>query len=624
MAISDLVDSIKKDLEQNGTYDRYPVRFMSMKYDEGTLNAIMQLQQQLGDVSIYSIQEILPHDDAWLNSDRFMSAIKKLNPEKSFIIVGFSEYARFLSEKEFVTMMIALLEFDVTTENIKRRIYIPCFALYSMIKKTVKQFHRRKDAYNPLLNETDVEDLPQIYFIDSHLDVGMQANEVENSSEWFSMWRNTDIDTRVPIICSSPTLAHFYKCASPDNVYNIKSIGSYQEMLQFLYGIKIPRPYKKNQEKYFKELISVIKSKNNCNIDSLICERLNTQSIDASNIYTLWKVNNTFDKWLIQNYILKNASKDSYLYKVMDAIDDLTELELLEKVYELIFELNDTSFHLERNTILYVAWRTEKDLKFTNRMCAYYSALIMKIVRRKTTLNVMKVDFEKDNEVILNNREALYETMQTEVVPYLTHYSEYERWLIIWLYRMDIIEKDQLKNLYPDLFMYVNGIEADSEPGSYKEKINKYFELYRKAKCGKASKDDYDRELLAWNENEERFYAWYMDPQIDYPEILIKKKGFNGNTYVIDAISAEYLYYIVFLLEVRGYVVETAEYAKCHLPSITEVAQAFYPQDWQSRWLKEFDHDVVHNGYYYDTPKMEKALTCIAQMIDLIIKELPV
>ena len=38
------------------------------------------------------------------------------------------------------------------------------------MKKTVKQYHRRFDAYNPFINETDIEDLPRIYFIDDHLD----------------------------------------------------------------------------------------------------------------------------------------------------------------------------------------------------------------------------------------------------------------------------------------------------------------------------------------------------------------------------------------------------------------------------------------------------------------------
>lgn len=126
--------------------------------------------------------------------DNFRKQIKSLEDNKSYVMVGFSEYTRFLSNAEFITMVIGLLETENSEINYKRRIYIPCFALFSQIQKTVKENHRRMDAYNPFLNDVNVEDLPIIYFINEALDNSGYENEINNSSEWFGMWRNPEID----------------------------------------------------------------------------------------------------------------------------------------------------------------------------------------------------------------------------------------------------------------------------------------------------------------------------------------------------------------------------------------------------------------------------------------------
>ena len=56
MSIGSLSENIKMDLEKNGSYDRYPVRFLSVRYDEKTSDTLMQLKKQLAGWS-YSILE---------------------------------------------------------------------------------------------------------------------------------------------------------------------------------------------------------------------------------------------------------------------------------------------------------------------------------------------------------------------------------------------------------------------------------------------------------------------------------------------------------------------------------------------------------------------------------------
>lgn len=163
MDISSLVELLKNDSIRDGAYDRYPVRFLSMKYEEGVSDDIIQLQIQMGGLEVFDVKDILVHDDAWVTVENFINSIKQLNQYKNHIVIGFSEYARFLGQEEFISLLISLLGVENPADNPKRRIYIPCFALYSQIKKIIRQYHRRMDAYNPLLNEMDIEDLPRIF-----------------------------------------------------------------------------------------------------------------------------------------------------------------------------------------------------------------------------------------------------------------------------------------------------------------------------------------------------------------------------------------------------------------------------------------------------------------------------
>lgn len=352
MDISSLVELLKKDSIRDGSYDRYPIRFLSMKYEEGVSDDIIQLQIQMGGLEVFDVKDILVHDDAWVTVENFINSIKQLNQYKNYIVIGFSEYARFLGQEEFISLLISLLEVENAADNPKRRIYVPCFALYSQIKKIIRQYHRRMDAYNPLLNETDVEDLPRIFFMEDSLSLEEQKNEISNSSEWFGMWRNQDIDTKRPIICSSKTLAHFYDKASPDNVYNIQRIKSYQDVLRYMYSINDLREYKKEPEEFYRQLVLLIKKMPGKDIADIILAEINAQNIDTNNVYSLWKSCNVFKRWLLQVYILHQSNEESYLYKVMEALEELTDKEFLEKIYKCIFEYQDTSLCKERKLIL--------------------------------------------------------------------------------------------------------------------------------------------------------------------------------------------------------------------------------------------------------------------------------
>ena len=616
MDISNLVNLISNDLERDGSYDRYPVRFLSIRYEKGISDEIIQLKNQLKNVKIIDVKDMLTYDDAWITVDSFRKKIYDLDQTKSFIVIGFSEYARFLSQSEFISLLISLLELENQSKNLKRRIYIFCFALYNQIKKNVEKYNRRKDAYNPLLNETDIEDLPHIFFLDNALNLDCNLNKIVNSKEWFSIWRNSDIDIKYPIICSSKTLFYFYTLACPDNVYNIQQIKTCKDILKYIYSIDNLHDYKECCDEFYSRTITLVNHLRNKEFTDIILSEVNVQKIDASNIYSLWKNSDTFKKWLIQNYVLIKGKKDSYLYKVMLLIEKLSNEEFYEKVYQSIFDFKDISLCKERCKILNSIKKIDRDISFSNKMILYYNEIIIEVIQKETNIILNEIDFNKDNKELFSKRDILKKAFQEKIVPYLTCYSIYERQLIIWLYRMQFIDDKQIKNIYTDLWQYLNCVESGNEH-KYACRFDEYFRKYRKIKLEQKETFEYEYNLEEWNKDENTFYKWYLDNQIPYPEVYLKSKKFVENVYVLDGVGAEFMEYIVKLLDNKGYCVESVNYGKCHLPSITSVAKKFYPEIYE--WIYEYDNNVIHGGTYRSVHNIEKALSTIELLIDKII-----
>lgn len=617
MEIDSLIDAVKKDLNRDGAYDRYPIRFLSIKYEDETANNIIKLQMNLENVDIYDIKDLLSHEDAWITPDRLCNAVHNLETNKSFIVVGFSEYARFLSEVDFITIINNLLLLENPADVQKRRIYIPCFALYSQVKKIVKQYHKRLDSYNPLINETDIEDLPRIYFINSDLDIDIKSNEIVSSLEWFGLWRNSEITTNKPIICSSKALSFFYSQASPDNIYNIQQIKTYQDALKYMYFIDNLRPYEKEKDEFFRQLLSIVKSKRNVALSRIILNRLNAQTINEKNIYILWKYADTFDRWLVQNYILLNTTSDSYIYQVMFSLDDLSISSLVEAIYKQIFEGRSIEHVEERQRIINTIFKNESDISFTDRMVSYYKKYVIGIVRKKTSIALDDLDFTNDSEVLADKKDVLKEAFVEELYPYLTPYSAYERRLIIWLYRLGAVEDSLLNKMYPQLSYYLTGFEGDAEPEDFNFKFSEYFDIYRKCRLAKYDSAKYDENIGKWNSNENEFFTWYLNTKIEYPEMYIKKNNINEQIYVIDGVGAEFFGYIVKLLETRGVLVEKKAFTKAHIPSITSVAKEYY--SFNNEWITDYDEKVIHGGTYYHTDNIEKSLRIIENIIDKIV-----
>lgn len=624
MEISELKDKLSEDFNRIGSYDRYPVRFFSMSFDENTSNSIIDINKYVKkasyskDCEIIDFKDWLRHDDAWITKEMALYRLNRLEKSKNYIVVGLSEYARFLSNAEFITVIEALLEIENDSFNQKRRIYFPCLALYSQVIKTVNTIYRRKDIFNPFLNKTLVEDLPRIYFVQEDLISSKFLNIISNSKEWFGLWRDSNIDIKKPIICLSKTLLHFYGKACPDNVYNIKAITNYPELLKSIYSIDMVMPHETKPEEFYAKFVKLIHDNQGKSLNELILKELNTLEITEKTVSFLWKASNEFHRWLLKNYIFLYYNKESYLYHVMIEISDMKEAEFYGISYCYIFKEQKKNYYQERNTILKAIYDLNKTIDFGEHLKSYYSEVLYNIIPDKCCEDIKTFDFSNDlkcKETVIMNT-GVQSEIEKHVLSYITQYSEYERRLILWLYRNNLASDENIKKIYPEFSLYLFSGETINM-NKKMAKLSGYFDIYRKCRVSTLKPEEYHEELMQWNSSENNFYEWYLDVDLLYPENVLKKNSIEDNVIVLDGVGGEYLDYIKGFLKEKGYIIDLCIYTKSHLPSITSQAKKYFSDKFE--WNREYDSKVVHGEIYYHVSNLEKSLTVIKRMIEEIL-----
>lgn len=628
MIIDEFSNLAEKDFKSDGSYNRYPVRFYSLEFNEKTENNIIEMckyiqkESPLHNCDIVDLQEWLNHDDAWLSIDIILKRIKSLDCELNYIIIGLSEYIRFLSNSEFITLVKSLLEIENPPNNQKRRIFFICFALYQEIIKIVNSHHPRINVYNPILNEMVYDKLQQVYFIKEGLYNIINENVIINTKQWFNMWRESSFSYSKPIICVSRTLYEFYYKACPDNVYNITLISTYEELLSKLYNINNIVPLKNNEIDFYNYLLKIISNKENKLIQQLILNDLNTLEISDENVIYIWRINDRYKRCLIKNYILLYFDRGTYLYTIMNEIEDCSEDEFFKLIYTSIFKNYNMKLAKERKILINKIIEMNNSIDYSDHIIKFYYKYLLAIINQYIKIDEnFKIDLNNGNTIASDDSSKivkLNEEIQEKLIPIITSSSKCERTIIIWLYINKLIDINDISGIYPELYAYVNEQSIDLLP-LQDNKLHLYFNKYKKCRLNQIESAEYIIELDKWNNSEESFYKWYLDNNLSFPEQIIKRNSIEDNIIVFDGVGGEFLGYIIYLLNYYRYNIETCLYAKSHIPSTTGQAKKYFPERY--KWYRQFDKDVIHGEMYYHISNIEQSLRVIKEMVINVINE---
>ena len=352
---------------------------------------------------------------------------------------------------------------------------------------------------------------------------------------------------------------------------------------------------------------------------NIILRELNTQVLDQNNIYLLWKSADKFRRWLIQNYFILYGNRNSYIYTVLLKIESLTLEELKEKIFQYSGTLDEENMLLERRKIINKMKAADGNVVLSEKIKVYYQNLLREIIRKQTTISIDNIDFKKDYDFSSTQVEKITIGICKSLIPLITDSSAYERKVLIWLYRAGILNRNQIERIYPAFFDYLFAIESFSPEGNEVNKFNMYFSDYRSCRTLKLREKNYDNIIESWNPNEEKFYSWYTNGMLRYPETILNANNFQGTVYVIDGLGAEFMGYLAAILKKKKMDILHMEYSKVHLPTITDIAKRYYSDSY--KWIYDYDQRVVHGRIFYHVDNIENSLTCLQDIVTTIINE---
>ena len=163
--------------------------------------------------------------ESWLTVDQVVREIKKLNV--SSIIVPFSEYIRFLEDKDFSKILKALSEI----ENTDFRLYVPLVGLWDRFEDLFWKKYYRKDNWAPIWKlMTPIKSI-KIYQIGFEFNNDINTHQlklISNTREWLDMWKNDEFENIISL--SKPLLSKF-EYSLPDQTFSREMINDPKEYL---------------------------------------------------------------------------------------------------------------------------------------------------------------------------------------------------------------------------------------------------------------------------------------------------------------------------------------------------------------------------------------------------------
>ncbi len=583
------VSVLQEDKEKEGSYKRYPVRFIFLPDTQFYEKLISHLANNGSEV--VELSSLLKRDDGWIDYSMLFDIIKSFDKNKDYTVVGFSEVVRFYKKSELETLIVSLLS---DLENLgggsNRRIYILCLGLYDLIYKISNEKHNRLKVYNPVIfpgvlqSETNIN----LYFTEVENLNELTKVQIKTVREWLNIWtKGNQISS--PLICTSRTLNYWYSNAKPDNVFLIQKLDNEKEILKKILNFDFPFSYKADERKFWSNLLVDAYENPEKSPIELISSILNIHNLANVSLTDVWLLNNdTYKRWLIKLLVEHYSNLlgiDDYHKTVIEKLKTFENEEYIRMAWMTIFGTEQDS-----------------DDWFRQR-----KKLLMQI----NSHNINHLIFEDELNLILNgiNDIELLKKLLTDI-------TSAEKKKIIKLFAESFINESEVKELYPSFYSYIKGT-VNYDNINNVQWIMSYISKYKNAKIHNDFTDELKDAINRCNGNSEKFYKWYF--RLQYVNEILKNEHYDRIIF-LDGVGIEWAEVVANAINNKKYFIKRAFIAKSELPSITECNKL---DDGNPQPIQNFDKEVIHGSYYLWPDKLIEAIDFINKIINnqIFLKE---
>lgn len=528
-SLDDLFENIIEDKNWTGAnagqINRYPVRFVLF---DNFADFYQFIVNRPAGIYKHSIDTMLDKN----NPDEFLSytelskeirAFTKKIPANDFIIYPFSEMARFYDNydhNEFDSL-VTTIRGQQAPEDAQlnhTRLYIPIVGMQGKMDKFMKdnstyvwEYKSEIDNGTYLLVITDgktynVSGLEEKYTV------------VHSLYEWLKLWEKGE-NVRKTIICSSPNIfanAHF---AQPDNAFAyLECRNAYQFLTKGLnLDFGVTTEPSEEEMPFWEELAKHIDI-TNFNFDEFVRERLDTFTLKSGvNFIKSWfDCESDFDRWLLTLYFKKISNGQGYIYRAVSQCASLSMSELFSNIATLIFdEVNKEAYLHDRRQAMIMA--AEKGIKITDLAA---NKLIAK-------LSAIATSPESGGYYL--------------AVKLLTPLTDAELQLCIEWVSQGKVHRDEIKDIFPQLYYYLDPLSLNSLDNST-QWIANYFDAYRRSKLANSIDNNVSEILAEKNANTASFRSW-LDNFKTVKTVLYNRKDIDI-LYWIDGLGVDWIPFI--------------------------------------------------------------------------------
>ena len=533
------------------TLNRYPLRFVLFDDFKQYSEFVDFVQHEVGAV-VQSVDKWMDHSypDIMLTYTQLAVHIKDYVRESKgadCVIAPFSELARFYDNeknKTFEALLKTIKGIEALPVALDRhqRVYIPIVGL----EGKMEPFSKDSQSIIWRLKTPEQHFTYRLILTDGET-YNVQGLEnkftvVNNIFEWLSIWKDTERQTNQNIICTSKSVYANVRYARPDNAFSFVICNNAYEFLTKGLRLKFGGiEFKEEEEKYWVELASHIDISNDFDFTAYVSKYFNVSVLsDYKTFIRLWLSNNgVYERWLLAHYYRSHISVGDYIRKILLETKSLTGNNFIEQM-----AMNFTS--------------ASEEIR----------------IRKYCLMEAAKKHITMRNEVqstVTNRLESIaHKYNAASALKYFTGISEREKELAITWLGKGLITKENIQNIYPDLFSYLSEPIGVSLKGS--GWLAAYFDAYKKAKISNTYTEEIKTQIGKVNANEIAFDSWYQD--FSTTRTLMMNRHDIDIYYWIDGLGIDWIPLIRKIINERnsnGIYLNEVKVARAILPTKTSV-----------------------------------------------------